>query len=77
MAVDCSRIQSLVVSMQQAFLDAPALRLTRAQAARRFAVDGATCEAVLGALVSAGVLTTTSQGQYVRFYPRLTQKAAA
>ena len=77
MAVDCVRIQSLVVRMQQAFLDSPALSLTLPQAQRRFAVDATTCEAVLGALVSSGVLMTTAHGHYVRFYPRLAHGAAA
>ena len=77
MAVDCGRIRSLVLDMQQAFLDAPALSLTLPQAQRRFGVDVATCQAILGALVSSGVLTTTARGQYVRFYPRLMHRAAA
>jgi len=77
MALDCGRIQKLVVRMQQAFLDTPALTLTLSQAERRFAADASTCEAVLGALVGAGVLTTTAAGQYVRFFPRLAQRVAA
>ena len=51
------RIQDLVVRMQQAFLDAPAFRLTLPQARRRFATSAATCEAVLNVLVEAGVLS--------------------
>ena len=71
------RIQDLVVRMQQAFLDAPAFKLTLPQARRRFATSAATCEVVLNVLVEAGVLSRTSQGQYVRHFPRSTRRAAA
>jgi len=71
------RMQNLVVRMQQAFLDAPAFRLTLPQARRRFATSEATCEAVLNVLVEAGVLSRTSQGEYVRLFPRSTGHAAA
>lgn len=71
------RIQDLVVRMQQAFLDTPAFMLTLPQARRRFATSAATCEAVLNVLVEAGVLSRTSQGEYVRLFPRSTGRAAA
>jgi hypothetical protein len=71
------RIEALVVRVQQAFLDAPALRLTLPQAQRRFVTRAATCEAVLSVLVEAGVLGRTSQGQYVRSFPRATGRTAA
>ena len=71
------RIQDLVVRMQQAFLDAPALRLTVPQARRRFSTSAAMCEAVLNFLVEAGVLSRTSRGQYGRLLPRSTGRAAA
>jgi hypothetical protein len=77
MIADRRRIQDLVVRMQQAFLDAPAFRLTLPQARRRFATSAATCEAVLNVLVEAGVLSRTSQGEYVRLFPRSTGRAAA
>jgi hypothetical protein len=70
-------IQDLVVRAQEAFLDAPALRLTLPQARRRFTASAATCEAVLNVLVEAGVLSRTSRGQYVRLFPRSTARAAA
>ena len=73
-AVRRRRIQDLVVSMQQAFLDTPALRMTLPQACRRFSTSGAMCAAVL---VEAGVLSRTSQGQYFRLIPRTTGRAAA
>ena len=71
------RIQDLVVRMQQVFLDAPASRLTLPQARRRFATSAAMCEAVLNLLVEAGVLSRTSQGEYVRLFPRSIGRAAA
>ena len=70
-------IQDLVVRAQEAFLAAPALRLTLPQARRRFTASEATCEAVLNVLVEAGVLNRTSRGQYVRLFPRSTARAAA
>ena len=77
MTDDRRRIEDLIVRMQQAFLDAPALRLTLSQAQQRFAPSAATCEAVLNVLVEAGVLSRTSEGKYVRLFPRSTGRAAA
>jgi hypothetical protein len=77
MIADRRRIQDLIVKMQQAFLDTPALSLTLKQAQRRFAADALTCEALLGALVEAGVLTRTPRGHYSRWHPRSTESAAA
>ena len=71
------RFQDLTVKLLQAFLDAPALKLTLPQARRRFSSDAAICAAVLSVLVEAGVLSRTSQGQYVRLSPRTTGRAAA
>ena len=71
------QLHDLVVRMQQAFLDAPAFRLTLPQARRRFATSATTCEALLNVLVEAGVLSRTSQGEYVRLFPRSTGRAAA
>ena len=71
------QIQDLVVTLQQAFLDAPALRLTLPDAHRQYAADTPTCQAVLNFLVDAGVLARTPQGQYVRHFPRPTSRAAA
>jgi hypothetical protein len=71
------RIQDLVVRMQQAFLDTPALKLTVPQARRQFSNLAAMCEAVLNFLVEAGVLSRTYRGQYVRLFPRTTERAAA
>ena len=71
------RIQNLVVRMQQAFLDAPALRLTLPQVQRRFFTSAVTSEAVLYVLVEAGVLTRTPRGQYMRLFPRAAGRVAA
>lgn len=71
------RIQNLVVRMQQAFLDAPALRLTLPQVQRRFFTNAVTSEAVLNVLVEAGVLTRTPRGQYMRLFPRAAGRVAA
>jgi hypothetical protein len=67
---DCRRIQALVMTIQNDYLDNPALRLTLARAQARFGVDALTGEAVLGALVDARVLARTPDGAYVRFLPR-------
>ena len=70
-------IQDLVVRMQQAFLDLPALRLTLPQARRRFSANSEMSDAVLNVLVEAGVLSRTPQGQYFRLFPHATRRAAA
>lgn len=69
MTLTRDRIESLVMTMQAAFLDEPTLGLTLQDARRRFAVDDGTCRAVLGALVDACVLENTPSGRYVRFFP--------
>jgi hypothetical protein len=76
MISDCRRMQELVVSMQQAFLDSPTLCLTLPQAQHRFGVSARTCEAVLGALAEAGVLARTPHGDYMRLFPRSIRRAA-
>ena len=77
MTRDCRRILDLVVRTQEAFLDTAALSLSLGQAQRRFGVDAITCEAVLGLLVEANVLTKTRQGRYMRLYPGESSRAAA
>ena len=56
------QIQDLVVTLQQAFLEAPALRLTLSDAERQCGADAPTCEAVLNFLVDAGVLAGHRNG---------------
>jgi hypothetical protein len=70
------QVENLIVTVQQAFLDAPALRLTLPDAQQRFAEGANTCEAVLNLLVDAGVLARTTQGQYAREFPLATRRAA-
>jgi hypothetical protein len=69
MIASCDRIGALVIQMQGDFLDVPKLTLTLPQAQQRFGVDEATCEAVLGALVDAGVLANVD-GIYARRFPQ-------
>lgn len=75
MTLNPDQIAALVLRMQGDFLDAPTLKLTHPEAARRFGVDRVTCEAVLGALVDAGVLARTRDGVYMRYFPRLAHAA--
>jgi hypothetical protein len=62
--------------IQNDFLDNPALKLTLPRAQARFDVDAVTGEAVLGALVDAGVLARTPDDAYVRFLPRAADATA-
>ena len=62
-------VQDMVMRIQTAFLDAPTLTLTPAEAARRFGVDRVAGEAFLGALADAGMLMKRSDGAYARPNP--------
>jgi len=64
-----AEVEGLVVRIQGEFLNTPALRLTLGQVARRVGVSASTCEAVLQALVEAGVLSTSAES-YERLVPR-------
>jgi hypothetical protein len=77
MTASCGLIGALVMRMQDRYLETPGLTLTLRNARRRFGVDEATCEAVLAALVDAGVLTRTREGAYARRFPRLVPPARA
>lgn len=70
MTFTAPEIGSLVLRLQGAFLDRPALQLTLPDAERRFEIDPFTCRAVLGALVDAHVLARMPGGVYVRHVPR-------
>ena len=70
------RIGDLVLRIQTAFLETPALSLTLRDAHRRFDIDEATCASVLGALVDARVLTR-GYGAYHRYFPHLAAWRAA
>lgn len=63
-------IQDMVMRIQSAFLDTPALTLTPAEAARRFGLDHRIGEAFLKALAEAGVLVKGPDGAYSRLIPR-------
>jgi hypothetical protein len=65
------RIEDLVMRIEGEFLDQPELRLTASEAQRRFGIDEITCDAVLDALVDAGVLFKTADRVYGRFFPHL------
>ena len=66
----CRSIGSVVLRMQRAFLETPGLLLTLDDAQERFGADEVICEAVLDALVDAGVLKRTGTGAYARHVPR-------
>ncbi len=53
------------------FLDTPGLRLTVAEAQRRFGADEITCEAVLDALVDSAVLFKARDRVYGRLFPHV------
>jgi hypothetical protein len=76
MTASCGRIGALVMRMQGRYLETPGLTLTLRDAQRRFGVAETTCEAVLAALVDAGVLTRTPEGAYARRFPRLVVQLA-
>lgn len=51
--------------VQDDFVEVPDLTLTLGQAQERFGIDEVTCEAVLDALIDAGVLARIRGGAYV------------
>jgi predicted transcriptional regulator of viral defense system len=68
-------IGTLVLRMQDAFLDTPGLTLTVREAEQRFGVDEITCQAILGVLAEAGVLARTRHGVYSRFFPETARRS--
>jgi hypothetical protein len=70
MTFTARQIGSLVLRVQDAFLDSPTLQVTLPQAQRAFGMDAFTCHAVLGALVDGHVLARTPEGVYTRQFPR-------
>lgn len=56
----------LLLRVQSEFLEMPGLRLTPAQAARLWAIDRATTEALLDGLTSSGFLARNGDGAYLR-----------
>ena len=59
-------IEDMVMRIQSAFLDTPALTLTPAETARRFDLDLVAARAFLGVLADAGVLIKDEDGAYAR-----------
>jgi hypothetical protein len=70
MTFTAHEIGSLVLRVQDAFLEHPTLHLTVPQAQREFGMDAFTCRGLLGALVDAHVLARTPDGVYARIFPR-------
>ena len=70
MAPNRSEIETLVVRIQQEFLQASAVRLTLNQIARRLNASLGLCKAVVRVLVDARVLAETPGGVYERFFPQ-------
>jgi hypothetical protein len=70
MSLSCGRISAFVTKIQNDCLNTPSMTLSLSQAQKRFGADAITCEAVLGARVDASVLARSSDGDYVRFFPR-------
>lgn len=64
MTSNCRQICTLTMEIQDAFLDTPELRMSLAEAERRFHADTITCGAVLGVLVDARVLLQRADGAY-------------
>lgn len=77
MAPTRSEIEALVVRIQEEFLQAPAVRLTLNQIARRLNASAGLCKAVLRVLVDARVLAETPGGVYQRFFPQVSRVYAA
>jgi hypothetical protein len=69
--------EDLVMRVQAEFLDQPGLTLTPDAAARRFAIDRSTCDAVLTVLADAGVLTEATQGLFTRRFPARVVRGAS
>jgi len=59
-------IAGAVLRARAEFLEMPGLKLTLAQAARLWAMDAATCAAVLRALVDARFLVEAGNASYMR-----------
>ena len=60
------RIDEVLQRIQGEFLEMPGLRLTPTQARRRWGLERAECDALLGALVDAKFLAQTRDGAFMR-----------
>jgi hypothetical protein len=61
-----SRHDHLAHRIQSEYLEMPGLRLTREQAQRLWALDEATCRAILDILVDSRFLVRDADGRYKR-----------
>ena len=77
MAPRRSEIEALVVRIQEEFLQAPAVRLTLDQIARRINASAGLCKAVLCVLVDARLLAQAPGGVYERFFPHVAASSRA
>ena len=64
-------IEDLLLRIESEFLATPELRMTVADAERRFGADEVTCEAILDALVDGAVLFKTPDRVYGRYFPHV------
>lgn len=62
-------IEATMMRIQEDFLENPALSLTSLQVRRRYGLDLEAAEAMLGALLDAGVLARRTDGSYLKFFP--------
>ncbi len=60
------RVQEMLRRIQGEYMEMPGLRLTAGQAQRLWGIGATECEALIGALVEAGVLARTADGAFVR-----------
>lgn len=74
MAMTCDQIGTLVLRMQDTFLETPELTLTPRQAQTLFDLDEQVCQAVLEVLADAQVLVKPRVKTYTR--PRFATHAA-
>ena len=59
-------VLSLVARIECEYREMPGLQLTEAQMQRMWRLDGATCEAVIVALVTRRILVKTCRDSYAR-----------
>jgi len=62
-------LRRLIQRIEAEFREMPGLKLTAQQAQRLWALDAATCGAVLGVLSQRGFLKRTAGGSYLREHP--------
>lgn len=63
---DAGEFDRILRRVKAEFIEMPGLRLTRRQAAKLWALDDETCEALLAALIDARFLTRGTGASFVR-----------